>query len=107
MTAIRRLVQRDPSGVLTVVNLIAGAVAAALGRPELSGVLVVVAGLILGLRTQVTPVAKAAEQTNRAAATAALEVARNLTDGTAGAAGEISGAAAPSRPPALRRSSCS
>lgn len=94
MTAIRRLVQRDPSGVLTVVNLLAAAAAAAVGRAEFTPVFVAVAGLVLGLRTQVTPTVKAAEETAQAVTNVALEVAKNLTDGTAGAFGEITGPAA-------------
>lgn len=94
MGALRRLIQRDPSGIATVVNLVAAAVAAAVGRPEFAPVFVAVAGLILGVRTQVTPVAKAAEERNQALTTVALDVARNLTDGTAGAPGQINAVAA-------------
>lgn len=89
MTSIRRLAQRDPSGLLTVINLVAGAVAAALGRPEFTPVFVAVAGLVLGLRTQVTPVAKANETAVSAARQAAMATAANLGDGTAGRLGEV------------------
>lgn len=94
MKWLRRWVTRDPSGALTVITALAGGVAGALRRPDLTGVLVVVAGAILGLRTQVTPAKRAAENTQFAATQAALAVARDLTDGTAGAAGELTGPAA-------------
>lgn len=89
MTAIRRFAQRDPSGVLTVINLVAAAVAAALGHPEFTPVFVAIAGLVLGLRTQVTPMAKANETAVAAARQAAVATAANLVDGTAGTVGEI------------------
>lgn len=58
MRKLKAWVARDPSGALTALTAVAGAVCAALGRPDLTGVLVVVAGAVLGLRTQVTPVSK-------------------------------------------------
>lgn len=94
MNALRTFAQRDPSGTLSILTLLAAPVAALVGHPEFAPVFVAVAAAVLGLRTQVTPARKAEEQASRAAATAALEVARNLTDGTAGAAGQISDQAA-------------
>src|SRR5262245_6131310 len=90
MGKLRALVKNDPSGVLTLVNVAAGAAAAALGHPEFTPVFVAVAALVLGLRTQVTPTTKA----DKALTAVALDVAKNLTVDNAGAAGEITGPAA-------------
>lgn len=94
MKTLRSFAQRDPSGTLSILALLAAPVAALVGHSEFAPVFVAVAAAILGLRTQVTPAKKAAEMTTKAATTAALEVAKNLTDGTAGAIGEITGSAA-------------
>jgi hypothetical protein len=64
------------------------------GHPEFAPVLVAVGAAFLGVRTQVVPTGKAAEMTTMAATQAAIEVAKGLTDGTAGAVGEVTGAAA-------------
>lgn len=88
------LLQRDPSGVLSVITLAAAPIAAALGHPEFAPVFVAVAALVLGLRTQVTPTVKAAEATVQATTAVALEVARNLSDGEVGGVGQVTEAAA-------------
>lgn len=94
MSLIRGIAQKDPSGILSLLTLAAAPVAALFHHPEFAPVFVALAAAILGLRTQVTPTSKAAAVTSQAAATAAIEVARNLTADTAGAAGEVTGAAA-------------
>ncbi len=94
MRAIRRYAQRDPSGTLSFLTLLAAPVAALAGRAEFAPVFVALAAAILGLRTQVTPARRAEETTQFAATQAALAVAHNLADGTAGAVGEITGPAA-------------
>lgn len=94
MKLIRGFAQRDPSGTLSILTLLAAPVAALAGHPEFAPVFVAVAAAILGLRTQVTPAKKAEATAQQAATTAAIEVAKNLTDTTAGAAGEVTGAAA-------------
>jgi hypothetical protein len=73
---------------------VAGAVCAVFGKPEFTPVLVAAGLLMLGIRSQVTPVKTATETTTLAATQAAVTVAKNLTDGTAGAVGEVTGAAA-------------
>lgn len=94
MKFIKNLAQREPAATATVISWAAGAVCALAGHPEFSGVLGAVGLLFLGIRSQVVPKGKAAEVTNQAATTAALEVAKNLTSETAGAVGEVTGAAA-------------
>lgn len=83
------LVRKDPSGVLTLLNLVAAAVCGAIGHPELAAALVAVAAAVLGLRTQVTPVAKANESAVQAAEAAARTVAENLGTTSAGAVGTV------------------
>lgn len=92
MKTLRGWVQKDPSGALSLLTLLAAPVAAAIGRPEFAPVFVAVAGAVLGLRTQVTPTKKAEATATFAATQAALAVARDLTDGTAGAAGDLTAA---------------
>ena len=94
MKTLRGVAQRDPSGTLSIITLLAAPVAALLGKPEFAPVFVAVAAAILGLRTQVTPAKKADETVTFATTQAALAVARDLTDGSAGAAGDITGPAA-------------
>ena len=94
MKALKRFVERDPSGALALLTALAGAVCAAAGRPEFAPVLVAAAAAIIGLRTQVTPAKKADELIQFASTQAALATAQNLTDGTAGQVGEITGPAA-------------
>jgi hypothetical protein len=91
---IRTLARKEPAATLAVLSWAAGATMALAGKPEFAPVLVAVGAALLGLRTQVVPKAKAAETTTQAATQAAMEVAKNLTDGTAGAVGELTGAAA-------------
>lgn len=94
MKFISGIVQREPAASLTVLSWAAGAGCALAGHPEFAPVLVAVGAAFLGLRTQVIPKGKAAEVTNQAATTAAIEVAKNLTADTAGAVGEVTGGAA-------------
>lgn len=94
MKFIRGIIQREPAASLTILSWAAGAAMALAGHPEIAPVLVAVGAAFLGLRTQVVPKGKAAEVTTMAATQAAIEVAKNLTDGTAGAVGEVTGAAA-------------
>jgi hypothetical protein len=91
---VKRLAQTEPAATLAVLSWAAAAVMGLAGHPEFAPVLVAVGAALLGLRTQVVPKAKAAETTSQAATQAAMEVAKNLTDGTAGAVGEVTGAAA-------------
>lgn len=93
MKALRRYAQRDPSGTLSIITLLAAPVAALAGKPEFAPVFVALAAAVLGLRTQVTPAKRAESNVEFASTQAALMVAQNLTDGTAGAAGELSPAA--------------
>jgi hypothetical protein len=94
MGMIRRVAQNEPAATLTVLSWVAAVACGLFGHPEFSPVLVAVGALTLGVRTQVVPKAKAAEVTTQAATHAAIEVAKNLTDGTAGAVGEVTGSAA-------------
>lgn len=94
MKALRRYAERDPSGFLSILTILAAPVAALAGHPEFAPVFVALAAAVLGLRTQVTPARKADANVEFAATQAALAVANNLTDGTAGAVGEITGPAA-------------
>lgn len=94
MSLIRGIAQKDPSGVLSILTLLAAPVAALFHHPEFAPVFVALAAAILGLRTQVTPVAKAQEATTQAATTAAIEVAKSITSDIAGAPGELTGGAA-------------
>lgn len=94
MGFIRGIAQRDPSGVLSIITLLAAPVAALFGHPEFAPVFVAVAAALLGLRTQVTPQVKVQAAVDMAATQAAVEVAKNLTSDTAGAAGVVTGPAA-------------
>lgn len=93
MKLIRYAAQAEPAATCMVVSWAAGAICALLGHGEFAGALAAAGLGFLGVRTQVTPAKKAAETTAQAATTAALEVAKNLTDGTAGKVGEVTGAA--------------
>ena len=94
MNAIRSTVQREPAAVLTVLSWLAGAACALAGHPEFAPVLVAVGAAFLGLRTQVTPNATVATVKADVALAAATQVAANLSGDTAGAAGQITDAAA-------------
>lgn len=94
MSLIRNIVQREPAATLTILSWAAGAGCALAGHPEFAPVLVAVGAALLGLRTQVVPKGVAAAETSQAATQAAITVAKNLTDGTAGAVGEVTGPAA-------------
>lgn len=94
MGFIQGIAKRDPSGVLSILSFLAAPVAALFHHPEFAPVFVAVAAALLGLRTQVTPVGKAQAATAEAATAAAIEVAKNLTSDTAGAAGVVTGQAA-------------
>src|SRR5262245_28228768 len=93
MGFVRGIVAREPAAALTVLSWAAGAAMAVAGHPEFAPVLVAVGAAFLGLRTQVVPKTKAVDTSREAATTAAIEVAKNLTDGTAGAVGEVTGSA--------------
>jgi hypothetical protein len=94
MGFVKRMAQREPAATGTVLSWVAAAACGLFGHPEFAPVLVAVGLMCLGIRTQVTPNVTAQEVTTQAATTAAIEVAKGLTDGTAGAAGEVTGAAA-------------
>ncbi len=94
MRTIHGWARKDPSGALSLVTALAAPVAALIGRPEFAPVFIALAAAVLGLRTQVTPVVKAEETRQFATTQAAVTVARDLTDGTAGDAGELTGPAA-------------
>lgn len=91
---VRYAYEKEPAATLGLINLVAGAAVGLTGHPEFTPVLVAVALAFLGVRAKVVPTAKAAETATAAATTAAVEVAKNLTDGTAGAVGEVTGGAA-------------
>lgn len=94
MKQIRVFAQRDPSGTLTILTILGAPIAALAGHPEFAPVFVALAAAVLGLRTQVTPARRADDNVALAATQAAMETARNLTDGTAGGAGDVTGPAA-------------
>lgn len=94
MRLVKTLAQKEPAATLAVLSWAAGAGMALAGHPEFAPVLVAVGAALLGLRTRVVPKGVAAETTQQAATQAAIEVAKNLTDGTAGAVGEVTGPAA-------------
>lgn len=94
MSFLRGIVTREPAASLTVMSWAAGAICALAGHAEFAPVLVAVGAAFLGVRTQVVPKVKAAEVTNQAATTAAIEVAKGLTADIAGDAGEVTGGAA-------------
>jgi hypothetical protein len=94
MGTIRRVAQDEPAATLTVLSWAAAVACGLAGHAEFAPVLVAVGAAFLGVRTQVVPKGKAAEATSQAATQAAITVAKNLTDGTAGAVGEVTGAAA-------------
>lgn len=94
MKFIKKLAQTEPAATLTVLSWAAAAGMGLAGYPEFAPVLVAVGAAFLGLRTQVVPKQKHEEVTTMAATQAAIEVAKGLTDGTAGAVGEVTGAAA-------------
>lgn len=87
---VRYAYQKEPAAALAVLNWAAGAVLGLTGHPEFTPILVAVGLAFLGVRAKVVPVGNAQE----AATTAAIEVAKNITDGTAGAVGEFTGQAA-------------
>lgn len=89
MKALRSLVAREPAATLSVISAVAGAICAAAGHAEYAPVMVAVAAAFLGLRTQVTPVAKARETAVQAARDAAVTTASNLTEATVGYMGEV------------------
>lgn len=94
MKLIKKLAQTEPAATLAVLSWAAGAGMALAGHPEFAPVLVAVGAALLGLRTQVVPKGVAAETTAQAATQAAITVAKNLSNKTAGAVGEVTGAAA-------------
>ena len=94
MKFVKKLAQQEPAATCTVISWVAGAACALFGKPEFAPILVAAGLMCLGIRTQVTPTVKAQETTTQAATQAAIEVAKGLTDGTAGAVGEVTGAAA-------------
>lgn len=89
MRPIRDLIRREPALTLSVLSAAAGAVCAIAGRPEFAPVLVAAGAAFLGLRTQVTPVARANETAVQAAREAATATAANLDEGSAGYLGEV------------------
>lgn len=91
MRTIRRFARKDPSGTLALLNAAAAVAAALVGYPEFAPVFVAAGVAVLGLRTQVTPTRKADETLQVATTQVALDVASNLTDGSAGTVGEITG----------------
>lgn len=90
---VKKLAQREPAATAAVLSWIAGLAATLAGHEEFAPVLVAVGLAFLGVRAKVTPVVAAQETTQLASTQAALEVAKNLTDGTAGALGEVTGPA--------------
>lgn len=93
MKFVKAFAQRDPSGTLSILSLVAAPIAALAGHPEFAPVFVAVAAAVLGLRTKVTPTGKAKEGIAVAAAEAATTVARDLDEVVVGTAGEVTDAA--------------
>lgn len=89
MSLIRGIAQKDPSGILSFLTLLAAPIAALFHHPEFAPVFVALAAAVLGLRTQVTPVDKARGAAVDVAAAAASSVAENLSATAAGKVGEV------------------
>ena len=89
MNAVRSIIRQEPAATATVLTWLAGGICALLGRPEFAPVLVTAGLVMLGIRTQVTPVAKANETALQAARDAATQTASELTAASAGEVGKI------------------
>lgn len=86
---MRKLLAREPALAAAIAALISAVIGLVVGNPALAGALGGVVLAFLGVRQVVTPVATATAQTVEAAAAAATDTARLLTDGVAGAVGEL------------------
>lgn len=86
---MKSLFRKFPSGSLSVLNLVAGAVCALIGHRELAPVFVATAAMFMGLETQVIAKKAAKETAVKAAQDAATTTAANLTRTTVGEVGQI------------------
>lgn len=86
---VRYAYRKEPAAALAVINWLAGAVLGLTGHPEFTPVMVAVGLAFLGVRAKVVPVEKSQERALEAATEAAVGTAKNLTEATAGAAGQV------------------
>lgn len=90
---MKNLLSREPALAGAVASLVGAIIGMVVGNEALAAALGGVVLAMLGVRQTVTPVAKADERIVNTARAAALETASRLTDGTIGAAGEVTQAA--------------
>lgn len=90
---VRYAYRKEPAAALAVLNWLAGAVLGLTGHPEFTPVLVAVGLAFLGVRAKVVPVETANETALEAATQAAVTTAKNMTEATAGYAGEVTAGA--------------